>query len=162
MMPETGFIDVKIFPQRLLKPETVEKILNRIYELEGIVRVLVHGPSIPDRVYYGPARGTEVNHSDRRKIKVRGEEVELRVKVGEIIVGILPEALEEKIETIEEILDEVLPCSYKVFIGAFTKKDITISDYLKYGLKFEEKIDPRVIGMVDPSSRMKDTVINIK
>nr|AAA73437.1 methyl coenzyme M reductase II D protein [Methanothermobacter thermautotrophicus] len=161
MMSETGFIDVKIFPQRLLKPETAEKLLNRIYELEGIVRVLVHGHQYPT-VTTGPARGQRVNHSDRRKITVRGEEFELRVKVGEIIVGMLPETLEEKMETIEEILDEVLPCSYKVFIGAFTKKDITISDYLKYGLKFEEKIDPRVIGMVDPSSRMKDTVVNIK
>ncbi len=162
MSEETGFVDIKIFPQRLLKPETVEKLLNRIYELDGIVRVLVHGPSIPDRVYYGPARGIEVRHSDRKTITVRGEEVELRVKVGEIIVGILPEALAERMETIEEILEDVLPCSYKVFIGAFTKKDITISDYLKYGLNFEDKIDPRVIGMVDPSSRLKDTVVNIK
>ncbi|MDI9618445.1 methyl-coenzyme M reductase operon protein D [Methanothermobacter sp.] len=161
-MPETGFVDLKIFPQRLLKPETVEKLLNSIYELEGIVRVLVHGPSIPDRVYYGPARGTEVKHSDRKKIKVRGEEVELRVKVGEVIVGILPEALEENMDKIDEILKEALPCPYKVFIGAFTKKDITISDYLKYGLNFEDKIDPRIIGMADPSSRVKDTVVNIK
>jgi len=161
-MPGTGFVDVKIFPQRLLKPETVEELLNRIYGLEGIVRVLVHGPSIPDRVYYGPARGTEVKHSDRRRIRVRGEEVELRVKVGEVIVGILPEALEENMDKIDEILKEVLPCSYKVFIGAFTKKDITISDYLKYGLNFEDKIDPRIIGMADPSSRVKDTVVNIK
>ena len=65
-------------------------------------------------------------------------------------------------EHTDEILKEVLPCPYKVFIGAFTKKDITISDYLKYGLNFEDKIDPRIIGMADPSSRVKDTVVNIK
>ena len=38
-------IDIKVVPYRFLKPETSERVLNRIFELDGIVRGIVHGPS---------------------------------------------------------------------------------------------------------------------
>ena len=47
---EINVVDVKIVPDRYLKPDTCEKILNEIYELEGLIRVLVHGPSLPKKV----------------------------------------------------------------------------------------------------------------
>ena len=46
---EINVVDVKIVPDRYLKPDTCEKILNEIYELEGLIRVLVHGPSLAER-----------------------------------------------------------------------------------------------------------------
>ena len=62
-------IDIKIFPHRYLKPKTSEKVLNASYDLgKDIIRVIVHGPSLPKYVYYGPARGMPVNHSDRKVI----------------------------------------------------------------------------------------------
>ena len=51
---QINVIDIKIIPNRFLKPNTCEIILNEIYELEGIVRVLIHGPSLPKKVFYGP------------------------------------------------------------------------------------------------------------
>ena len=54
---EINVVDVKIVPDRYLKPDTCEKILNEIYELEGLIRVLVHGPSLPKKVFYGPGKG---------------------------------------------------------------------------------------------------------
>jgi methyl-coenzyme M reductase subunit D len=64
-------IDLKIFPHRFLKPETAEKVLNKIFELDGLIRGIVHGPSLPKTVYYGPARGTPVNHQYRKSIKIK-------------------------------------------------------------------------------------------
>lgn len=162
-MEKVEFIDVKVVPYRLLNPQTVETILNKIYDLDGIVRVLVHGPSIPKEIPYGPAKGIKVNHKDRQVIKVKGEEVELKVKVGEIIVGVLcDDKMDENIGKIEKIMDENLPCSYQMWVGTYTKRDVTVTDWMKYGPKFEKKLDPRYIGLVDPNSKVKENVKLIK
>lgn len=151
-------IDIKIVPYRFLKPETSEKVLNRIFELDGIIRGLVHGPSLPKTVYYGPARGTPVNHQYRKSINVKGQEIDLRLLVGDIILTVNVELLNEIMESLETILDETLNFKYILIIGIFTKTQITVSDYLKYGTNFEDVIDERYIGMVDSRARSSETI----
>ncbi|AMK15666.1 methyl-coenzyme M reductase operon protein D [Methanobrevibacter olleyae] len=151
-------IDIKIVPNRFLKPETSEKVLNKIFELDGIVRGIVHGPSLPKTVYYGPARGTPVNHQYRKSINVKGQNIDLRLLIGEIILTIDVKLLNEIMESIEIILDEILPCKYILMIGIFTKTQTTVSDYLKYGRNFEDSIDERYIGMVDSRARSSETI----
>lgn len=155
-------IDVRIFPMRLLSPTTVEKLLNKIYNLNGIIRIMVHGPSIPEKIYYGPAKGLKVDHTDRKVIKIRGKPIELRVKVGEVIVTISEEKFEENLEKLDEITKGTLKCQYKILIGSFTKKDVTVSDYIKYGSNFENKLDKRLVGLADPNTKLEEAVTNIK
>ena len=151
-------IDIKIVPYRFLKPETSEKVLNEIFELDGIVRGIVHGPSLPKTVYYGPARGTPVNHQYRKSINVKGQNIDLRLLIGEIILTVNVKLLNEIMESIERILDETLSFKYILIIGIFTKTQITVSDYLKYGTNFENVIDERYIGMVDSRARSSETI----
>lgn len=157
-MDEVKAVDVKIFPYRLLKPETTEKILNQVMELEGILRVLINGESLPKLINYGPAKGLEVNHQDRKVIKVKDKEIELLVSVGEIIITVNHEKLNSFVEELEKILEDSLNFKYDISVGVFTKTETTVSDYLKYGSGFEESIDPKVIGMVDPNSKSSETV----
>ena len=159
---EINVIDIKIVPNRYLKPKTSEKILNLIYELEGQQRVLIHGPSIPMKVFYGPGKGHDVNHSDRKEINVKGVPIELRVMVGEIIVTVDISKLNEFMDYLTEILDENMPCDYYILIGIFTRTKTTISDYLKYGENFENVIDNRYIGLVDARVKTSETVKVIK
>ncbi len=151
-------IDIKIFPHRFLKPETAEKVLNKIFELDGLIRGIVHGPSLPKTVYYGPARGTPVNHQYRKSIKIKNQNIDLRLLIGEIILTVDVKLLNEIMESIETILDETLPCKYILMIGIFTKTQTTVSDYLKYGTNFESAIDDRYVGMVDSNARSSDTI----
>ena len=151
-------IDIKIVPYRFLKPETSEKVLNEIFELDGIIRGIVHGPSLPKTVYYGPARGTPVNHQYRKKINVKGQDIDLRLLIGEIILTVNVKLLNDIMESIEKILDETLSFKYILIIGIFTKTQITVSDYLKYGTNFENVIDERYIGMVDSRARSSETI----
>ena len=72
---KVNVIDIKIIPNRYLKPDTTEKLLNSIYNLEGHQRVLIHGPSIPLKVFYGPGKGHVVNHTDRKVINVKGNDL---------------------------------------------------------------------------------------
>ncbi|AXV40349.1 methyl-coenzyme M reductase operon protein D [Methanobacterium sp. BAmetb5] len=150
--------DVRIFPHRRLKPETTEKILNELLDLEGVLRFLVNGESLPKIVGYGPARGTSVNHPDRKIITVKGKEVELLVSVGDIIVTIRHENLEEFVEKTKSILEETLNFGFDVRVGIFTRTQTTISDNLKVAYGIEEDFDPSLIGLVDPKTNSKETV----
>lgn len=162
MDEKIDIIDIKIFPSRILKPETTEKILNLLYDMDNLFRVIVHGPSLPAVVNYGPAKGLPVNHEDRKKISIKDDVVELKLKVGEIIATVPVSELNEFLEVLDESLPEIIKFSYEVHVGVFTRIETSISDYLKYGLKFEDHIDDRFIGMSDPSSRASDTIKLIK
>lgn len=158
VMETTKAIDVKIFPYRRLKPATTEKILNGILKLDGILRILVNGNPIPKVVNYGPAKGCPVNHEDRKVIKVKKDNFELFVSVGEIIITVKYDELDPIMENLEHLLKNTLNFDYKVSVGIFTKTNITVSDYIKLGLGLEEDIDPHLIGIVDPNSKSSETV----
>ena len=155
-------IDIKIIPNRYLKPNTTERILNDIYDLQGQQRVLIHGPSIPLKVFYGPGKGHEVNHTDRKEINVKGNAVELRVMVGEIVITVDVSRFNEFMDGLEAVLEEHMPCDYSLLVGIFTRTKSTISDYLKYGNNFENVIDDRYIGLVDSRAKSSETVKVIK
>ena len=154
--------DVKIFPDRILKPATAENILNQIMEMDGILRVLINGERLPTKVMMGPAKGTAVNHTDRKTINVKGNDVPLQVSVGEIILTVQLDNLEDFVKTTEEILDEALSFGYNVSTGVFTKTTTSVSDYMKYGIGFEDKIDSRLIGLVDPNAKSSETIRYIR
>ena len=48
-------IQIEIFPQRLLNPETVQELIIELQGIEGIMRVILHGPRIASTVPSGPA-----------------------------------------------------------------------------------------------------------
>jgi len=157
-MEEIKAVDVKIFPYRRLKPKTTEKILNSIMEYDGILRVMINGNSIPKIVGYGPAKGIQVNHEDRKVIKVKNDSVELRVSVGELILTVKYENIDLFLEKLQHLLEDTLSFGFEVSTGIFTKTNITVSDYLKLGYGIDNNIDPRLIGMVDPKAKSQDTV----
>ena len=159
---QVNVIDIKIIPNRFLKPNTCEKILNELYELEGNMRVLMHGPSLPKKVFYGPGKGHDVNHTDRKTIQVKGNDVNLRIMVGDIIVTVDISKFNEFMDKLQNIVDENMPYDYTILVGRFTRTKTTISDYLKYGEGFENHIDKHYIGLVDSSARSSETVKVIK
>lgn len=154
--------DVKIFPHRILKPSTTESILNEIMQLDGVLRVLLNGESLPAIINFGPAKGLPVNHTDRKTINVKGNDVPLRVSVGEIILTVQLDNLEDFVEKVDDILSEKLSFGYDLKVGVFTKNQTSVSDYMKYGKGFEDKIDSRLIGLVDPNAKSSETVRYIR
>ncbi|MDL5501773.1 MAG: methyl-coenzyme M reductase operon protein D, partial [Candidatus Methanoperedens sp.] len=61
-------IQIKIFPQRLLQPETAERLLNEIDHVKGVKRMLIGGKNLPRKVTCGPGTGTNVNHPNMEVI----------------------------------------------------------------------------------------------
>ena len=136
-------MDIEIFPHRLLNVDTAERLLNDLDGIEGIKRMLIHGPRLP------PVRE---GHPDRRTIIVSGEEVEVQVKPGRILLEI---ESEEVIEDVREVCEEHLQFGYNIHIGHFIRKQKTVTDQLKYGEELD-KIPDEMVGLTDQNAQLSE------
>jgi methyl-coenzyme M reductase subunit D len=146
-MTEAIFPQVRIVPDRLLFPETVERLLNAICEVGGIRRMVLNGPRLPATVTEGPGRGLPNPHKARKAIKVADKEMELQVQVGFIVLELWDP---EFIPKVREVCDRTFTgFGYNLQEGKFMKSQMTISDYAKYGIMEDEQL----LGMADPKSK---------
>ena len=148
-------IQIKVFPQRLLQPQTAEKLLNEIDQVKGVIRMLISGKNLPRKVTCGPGTGTDVNHPNMEIIHVGDCAFELHVMVGEVIVEIEDESAKEELK---KACERALPFSFEFKQGHFIKKKATLTDYGKYGFRSrtDERInleDERVLGLIDPHAK---------
>jgi len=56
-MTDAKYPQVRVVTERLLNPDTVERIINLIVATGGVRRVILNGPRIPAVVSVGPAKG---------------------------------------------------------------------------------------------------------
>ena len=157
-------IQVKVFPNRLLQPETAEKILNEIDQVKGVIRMLLGGKNLPRKVTCGPGTGADVNHPDRRIIHVGGCAFELHIIVGEIIVEVEDESA---LEHVKNACERVLPFPFEFKRGYFIKRKPTLTDYGKYGFKSktDDTInleDERILGLTDPHAKLETNLCLVK
>jgi len=152
--PNTDYLQLEIYPSRLLNPDTTEALLNEIVGLDGIVRFFVHGPRIPQTVPYGPATGEAVNHPANKVITVAGQEVNLEVSVGGIRLEVTGADVKENIR---EICDRLLPFPYEFREGLFIPTVQTVTDYAKRG----SGADPMLLGMADPKGKLSNKPVCI-
>ncbi|KAF5420098.1 MAG: methyl-coenzyme M reductase subunit D [Candidatus Methanocomedens sp.] len=153
-------IQVEIFPQKVLMPDTAEQLLNGIDKVPGVIRILIQGLSLPRQVTWGPGTGTPVNHPDRRIINVAGQAFELNIRVGRIQVEIEDRSVKDKIRKVAE---DNLPFPFEFREGFFIRRKATLVDYAKYGFKSKEDEsinldDERLLGLVDPKANPKDRI----
>jgi methyl-coenzyme M reductase operon protein D len=144
-------LQIEIVPQRILSPETSEKLLGRIYECDGIIRVSIYGSRLPDVVGYGPGTGEKVNHPLKKTIDVEGQQINMRVSLGRLRVEV---ADEETALNIKKICDETFRFPFEFYKGVYFKKQSTVVDYAKMG----PDADKLLIGMTDPKGRLDQIV----
>jgi methyl-coenzyme M reductase subunit D len=124
--------EILIFPARLLKAETTEKLLNAVYEVPHVRHVTVSGESLPEILSSGEGKGLPNEHPERRKIKVKGSEIELRLLVGRIFVEVEDVDFVNDVEAkVEEICKELLPFGFSLEVGRYSKFKPTVTDYKK-------------------------------
>lgn len=146
---ETNFVQLEIYPSRLLSPETAQALLAEIAEIEGVIRLFVHGPRLPRTVPYGPATGESVQHPGSKVIEVAGQAMELAVTVGGIRMEVVDADVKEQVR---EVCERILPVSFEFREGHFIPTKQTVTDYAKRG----PGADPMMIGMTDPKGKLKD------
>lgn len=152
-MTEQTYPQLRITPSRYLNPETSELLLNRIYEVGTVRRLILNGPNLPATVPYGPARGIPNENEYRRTITVCGQPYELHVHVGDILIELEDVS---SISRIKDVCDEVFSGKfpYGFSQGTFMRSHFTVSDYAKYG----RVDDMRILGMSDPKSKQRPVI----
>jgi methyl-coenzyme M reductase subunit D len=124
--------EILIFPNRLLKAETTEKLLNRIYEVPHVRQVNIAGEGLPAVLSSGPNKGMANEHPERRVITVKGKQVELRLLVGRVFVEIDDiDYVQQSLEEIDKICTELLPFGFNLEVGRYSKYRPTVTDYSK-------------------------------
>jgi len=147
-------VQIEIVPQRILSPETSEKLLGRIYDCSGIVRVMVQGSKLPETVGYGPGKGQKVNHPLKKSIEVDGQTIDMRVSLGRLRVEV---DNRNTVEEIRKICQEVFSFPFEFYEGVFFKKYSTVVDYAKMG----PNTDERLLGITDPKAKLERNITYI-
>lgn len=141
-------MDIEIFPHRLLSAETTEKLLNDLNAVEGINKMVIQGQRLPSE---------EINQ-ERRRINIKGEEVDLQVKTGRVLVDIEDE---EVIDEIRDISEKNLPFGFNIHIGTFIRTQKTVTDKIKYGKTLDE-IPDEAVGLTDQNAQLSERATILK
>lgn len=144
-------IQIEIFPIRILSPETAQKLISELYQVDGIIRVMVQGQRLPEKVGYGPGTGEKVEHPLRKPIQIGDQVIELKISVGRIRLELSNAEVKEKVRA---VCEKVLPFSFEFREGHFFRKKPTVTDYAKLG----PEADSRLLGMVDPKAKIDQLV----
>jgi methyl-coenzyme M reductase subunit D len=152
-MTEATFPQCRIVTERLLNPETTERLLNQIVSVPGVRRMVLNGPRLPATITYGPGKGLPNAHIMRRKIRVGDEDLELQVHVGTILLEL---ESREIIPALQAACEPVFTnFTFRIQEGKFMKTSPSLVDYCKYG----PDADKDIIGMADPSSKSKPVIL---
>ena len=152
-MTEATFPQCRIFTERLMNPETVERLLNNLLKAGGIRRMVLNGPRLPSTVTYGPAKGMANPHVMRKTIHVGTEDIELQVHVGTILLEL---ENREAIPALQAACDETITAfTCRIQEGKFMKTSPSLVDYAKYG----PNADKDILGLSDPKSHSGPTII---
>ncbi len=143
-MTDATYPQVRIVSERLMNPDTVEEVMNLIVATGGVRRIILNGPRLPATVPYGPAKGLPNPTSLRRAIKIGGQDVQLEVHVGTIVLELesrdfipaIKDACEKGITKFPWYLQE----------GRYMKTEPSMVDYAKYG----PDADKNIIGLSEP------------
>lgn len=144
-------IQIEIFPSRILSPDTAQKLMAELYKVDGIIRVMVQGNRLPEKVSSGPGTGEKVEHPLRKPIQIGDQVIELKISVGRVRVEL--SNAEDK-EKVREVCDKLLPFSFEFREGNFFRRKPTVTDYAKLG----PEADPRLLGLVDPKAKTNQLV----
>lgn len=142
-------LQVEIFPQRLLMPETAQKLLTAIYGVGGITRINIQGQNLPQSVPAGPGTGIAMSHPDRKLIQIGDQALELQISVGRIQLEIDSEETRAKVK---EVCEQVLPFKFEFRDGYFLRSKATVSDYAKFG----PNANSQALGLVDPKAKLSE------
>ncbi len=87
----------------------------------------------------------ESGDPDRKTITIKGEEIDLQVKTGRILLEL---ENDEILDDIRAVCKDLLPFGYNLYLGTSIRKEKTVSDKLKYGELLDEMPD-EMVGLTD-------------
>lgn len=140
-MTDTTFPQCRIAGERLLNPDTVERLLNKLCSICGVRRMIINGPRLTTA------------HEMRKFIHVGNQDIQLDVHVGTILLEL---ENRDSIPALKAVCDEIFTkFSYRLQEGRFMKTEASLVDYAKYG----PDADKTLLGLADPRSKSGPVIL---
>jgi methyl-coenzyme M reductase subunit D len=146
---EKRLMQIEVFPQRLLNPESAQTLLNELNKISGIKRMVVYGPRLPKGNPEDLLEG-KFDPGAKRYLNIMGEQVELTVQVGRVWIEITDIGA---VEQIREACKKTLTVPFEINEGTYIRTRKTISDYVRKG----GNVDDVSVGMFDPKAKPAGT-----
>lgn len=143
-------MQIEIFPQRLLNLESAQKLIDELNEIEGILRIVVYGPSLPAEDPEALLQG-KFGVREPKFLNIKGEQVELSVQVGRIWVEIESRDVRKKVRA---ACEKALPIPFEIYDGMYIRTQKTVTDYIRKSGDVSG-IDDESLGMFDPNAKRK-------
>ncbi|CAJ36303.1 methyl-coenzyme M reductase operon protein D [Methanocella arvoryzae] len=151
---EKGLMQIEVFPLRVLNVETAQKLIDELNKIDGITRMVVHGPRLPrenpDDLLEGKFGAT-----DKKYLNIKGEQVELTVQVGRIWIEITDTPV---IEQVRAAAEKTLPFPFEMYEGVYIRTKKTLSDYVRKG----GNVDDISVGLFDPKAKARSSCCSTK
>lgn len=139
------YMQVEVFPERLLGFDTARKLIECLNEIEGIARIVIHGPRLPAENPDDLLNGN-FGTPEKRFLNIKGEEVELTTQVGRVWIELEDVSVKDKVR---EACEKALPFSFELYEGLYLRRKKTVSDYARRG----PNADDGTLGMFDPKDK---------
>ena len=152
---EVNYMDIEIFPHRLLSVETTEKLLIDLERIDAVNRMVLHGRRLSPE---------ETGSEEPRFITIRDEKIDLHVKTGRVLIEINEEeiiSLDQLNDEIHEICTNHLPFGFNLTEGTFIRKEKTVTDALKYGEGLKH-LPNEMVGLTDQNAQLSERARIIK
>ena len=152
-MTEATFPQCRIITERLLNPETTERLLNKVVSVAGVRRMVLNGPRLPGNSSLRTGKGMPNPHPMRKTIHVGDQEVPLQVHVGTVLLEL---ESRDVIPALQAAIEPVFTdFTFRIQEGRFMKTEPSLVDYCKYG----PDADKEMLGLADPSSKSKPIIL---
>lgn len=140
-------MDIEIFPNRLLSTETTEKVLKEVNRIDGVKRIVIQGQRISPE---------QISDLDMKTFDEKSSLI--HVKTGRILMEIEDQSV---ISKLRKIFDFYFPFGYEIGFGKFIRKQVTVTDNLKYGENLD-KIPKELVGLTDQNAKLGERTGIIK
>lgn len=142
-MTLNSYPQCRIVPIQMLKPENAEKFLDGLSYIEGIRRVLVHGPGYQRDGTENPCIPCTRSLPSSTLVTVSNQPMQMHILMGDVIVEIDNEQVIEMIaDYCNSFFDDI---AYQILVGKFMKTQASLSDYVRPGVA----MDTELIGLSD-------------
>lgn len=151
---ENGLMQIEVFPLRVLTVETAQKLIDELNKIDGITRMVVHGPRLPKENPEDLLDG-KFGARESKYLNIKGEKVELSVQIGRIWIEI------KDIEVVEQVraaAEKTLPFPFEMYEGVYIRTKKTLTDYVRKG----GNVDEISVGLFDPKAKSKSSCCSTK
>ncbi|HWQ63876.1 MAG TPA: methyl-coenzyme M reductase operon protein D, partial [Methanospirillum sp.] len=144
----------RIVPIRMLHPDHAASFIEGISKIQGVRRMLVHGPAFASGHPGRTVHSCEIQPPEFTGVEIGDQVVDMHVLMADLTVETNDEATIDSIGVYCQEFFTDLP--FQILVGTFLKTKPSLSDYIRDGQDHEQLL----LGMTDSHERIETAYLS--